>query len=580
MAYLKLFKIYWLYAADKRLQIVGYIFCHIFATMALLSIPLIFAQILNTLQLSETDEIIQNISIWIFFWITSFILFNIFHRIGRFFEFKIAYRVKKNFILSYYNRLVSLPLDWHSEHHSGDKINRVNLAARALFNFGIIQFSLIELFFTIVFSILILVYLSFQVSIIAAIIAAITIFTILKFDKYLVHHYRQVNDIDHRISSTFFDFINNINTLITLKAGEKTRMVLDKEIESGYSPMMKAETNLNQWKWFFVSLAMLIQQISLVMYYIWLQISNNSQILIGNVTAVFQYSKMLNESFANIARKYQNILEWETHVDAVSIIPSINVLNSEGIVSDTKFEKIKIDNLNFKYPDKKYELENFSLSFKNGEKIALVGKSGSGKSTLLALIKGIYSPIQSSLIIDEQKFENLALLNNITSLIPQAPEIFDNTIEFNITLGIDYINSDIDEVIELTCLKEVIEKSPGSLNCVVGEKGVSLSGGERQRLALARGLLSAKSSSILLLDEPTSSLDKYNETKIYKNILQYFKDKTIIASVHNPDLLKNFDRIIVLEEGKIIQEGNFEDLLLKEGYFKNLLYKENSKIFS
>ena len=132
------------------------------------------------------------------------------------------------------------------------------------------------------------------------------------------------------------------------------------------------------------------------------------------------------------------------------------------------------------------------------------------------------------------------------------------------------------KVIKIAQLKEVVERLPNNLQTNVLEKGVSLSGGEKQRLALARGILAAKNSEIILMDEPTSSVDTINEIKIYDNIFKEFKDKTIISALHKLHLLKNFDYIYVFEKGKVIAEGTLQELK-NNPIFRRSWEKYNSK---
>ena len=148
-----------------------------------------------------------------------------------------------------------------------------------------------------------------------------------------------------------------------------------------------------------------------------------------------------------------------------------------------------------------------------------------------------------------------------TTLVPQEPELFSASIRENITLGIDASSDEILSVTNMAEFTNVYRGLPKGLESKVNEKGVNLSGGQKQRLALARALFFAKDKSIILLDESTSSVDPVNEKKIYQNIFKAFKDKTILASIHKYNLLDQFDRIVMFDEGKIVADGSLPDLL-------------------
>ena len=164
-----------------------------------------------------------------------------------------------------------------------------------------------------------------------------------------------------------------------------------------------------------------------------------------------------------------------------------------------------------------------------------------------------------------QNFDTLEPLYDITSLIPQDPEIFEDTIGFNITMGSEVSKEKIEEYSHLARFHEVAEKLLHGYETDIKEKGVNLSGGQKQRLALARGLLASENSDIILLDESTSSVDSINEKKIYASILKHFEEKTIIAAIHKLHLLTLFDTIYVFDGGKIIESGSFRELIEYRG---------------
>jgi ABC-type multidrug transport system fused ATPase/permease subunit len=243
------------------------------------------------------------------------------------------------------------------------------------------------------------------------------------------------------------------------------------------------------------------------------------------------------------------------------------------------WEELKIENLKFSYNNqegKKLHLANVSLSIKRNQKIALIGESGSGKTTLLKIIRELYQPERVKLYLDGKLLKNgLAAISSEVTLIPQDPEIFSTTIKENITLGIDQKANTIKKFTDLARFSDVINRLPKKLNSSIVEKGVNLSGGEKQRLALARGLLACEDKSIVLLDEPTSSVDLENEMLIYQNIFDRFKNKTIISSIHRLHLLPLFDMIYFFQNGRIIASGSFNELLKKSQSFQKIWDKYN-----
>jgi ATP-binding cassette subfamily B protein len=173
--------------------------------------------------------------------------------------------------------------------------------------------------------------------------------------------------------------------------------------------------------------------------------------------------------------------------------------------------------------------------------------------------------VDGSLI--SQGFEGIS---RAIALVPQNPEIFSTTILENVTLGAEYDPTFVERFIAMACFTEVLKDLPHGLDSSIKEKGVNLSGGQQQRLALARGLLACHDKDIVLLDEPTSSLDTANEMRIYQNIFREFNDKTVISSIHRLHLLPLFHRICFMSDGEIVASGNLNELLTNCSEFQGL----------
>lgn len=232
--------------------------------------------------------------------------------------------------------------------------------------------------------------------------------------------------------------------------------------------------------------------------------------------------------------------------------------------------QITINNLNFSYPDKAdvIVLNGISLSIKHGEKIGIVGKSGSGKSTLTKLLLDFYPMPDQSLTIDGRTTSS-AELASLVSFVPQDTSLFHRSIAENIA----YANVDADERQIVSAARqayadEFIVGLPDGYNTIIGERGVKLSGGQRQRIAIARAILQQK--PVLILDEATSALDSESEINIQQALETLWHDKTVIAIAHRLSTLRHMDRIIVMDGGKIVDEGSHKQLLERDGIYTTL----------
>jgi ATP-binding cassette subfamily B protein len=246
--------------------------------------------------------------------------------------------------------------------------------------------------------------------------------------------------------------------------------------------------------------------------------------------------------------------------------------NAQNLV--IKNPTIELKNLVFSYQKDSLVFDNFNLEIKAGQRVGLVGHSGAGKSTLINLLLKVFSPNSGEITIDGQNLTNLtfdSLRENI-ALIPQDPMLFHRSIFENISYG--KLDSTKDEVIAAARkadIHEFISSLPAGYETLVGERGVKLSGGQRQRIAIARAIL--KNAPILILDEATSSLDSETESQIQSSINNMLETQniTVIAIAHRLSTIKHMDRIIVMDGGKIIEDGSFEELVEKdEGRFKEM----------
>lgn len=297
--------------------------------------------------------------------------------------------------------------------------------------------------------------------------------------------------------------------------------------------------------------------------------------IIISVSALTTSTKSFSYNISGIFRTYGQLkagVEFIFRPHEVVDVPHAKKLKVEN--PEIKFEKI-----GFAYKNKPALFNDFNLTVKAGEKIGLVGKSGSGKSTLVKLLARYYDLQGGRVTIDGQDISQVtqdSLRKNL-AFIPQDTLLFNRTIMENIRYGnIKATDKEVMAAAEESYCHEFIKKLPQGYRTIVGDKGVLLSGGERQRIAIARALLSP--AKILILDEATSALDSESEGYIQKSLEKLMSEKTVIAIAHRLSTLKNMDKIIVMQDGKILEEGTQNALLKKKGVFYKF-YKLQSEGF-
>lgn len=235
--------------------------------------------------------------------------------------------------------------------------------------------------------------------------------------------------------------------------------------------------------------------------------------------------------------------------------------------------RILFKNVDYGYSDKLI-IEDLSFEIKKNSSVAFVGESGSGKSTIIKLIMGLLKYEEGSILIDDVELSKLDLNSfyDKVSYVSQEAPIFDGTLRENLVFDKDVSDNEILRVLDLVCLDKFYSRLSDGLDTELGEKGIRMSGGERQRVALAR--LFFDDAKIIILDEATSAMDNITEKDVMENVLRELDSKTLIVIAHRLETIKDVDEIFVLDSGKIVESGSYNDLLLKNGYFKRL-YKSS-----
>lgn len=249
-------------------------------------------------------------------------------------------------------------------------------------------------------------------------------------------------------------------------------------------------------------------------------------------------------------------------------------------ISLPKFENsIEVKNLDFSYTNDRKALNNINLTFEKNKKYAIVGESGCGKSTLIKLLMRYYKDYNGDILIDNKDIHKIFsndLYKNM-SMIQQNVFMFDDSIKENIKLFANYNDEEVLNICDRSGLSNLISKLPDGINSLVGENGNKLSGGEKQRIAIARSLIN--NTKILILDESTSALDNETAYNLESSLLS-INDLTLIVVTHKliKNILLNYDEIIVMKDGMVIEKGSFDYLISLKGYFYSLYYLQNEYI--
>lgn len=582
-AYFSLLKMTWRYAAGRRLQyVVAYVFFAIANLLALLE-PLLLGLFFNHLQTKGLQDYKGALLILAGYPLLQ-LLFWVFHGTARVIERVNTFYIVKNFRSDLFGTLTSIPLKWHKDHHSGELMSRLEKASAALKNFADEGFMYHEVIIKFTGSAVALFAISLYSGAIAIVFGLLASVIIFRFDKLLVAYVKKINKMWHVYDATFYDYVVNIRTVVTLRLEKLAKNeILSKFVK--VKPVWQKNAKVNELKWFLLTMVIAFLIFTVMAFYLFQKSLAGEVLLLGTLVALYEYVSRYTGVFFDLAWKYENLVHFNADVDSLEPIWLAKQLfqsNADVLPIHSSWKIIELKNLYFRYEDEKHRshnLKNINFELKRGERIAFVGESGSGKSTMMTLLRGLQEPDKVQVVVDGQPVSGLRSLSDQVTLIPQDPEIFENTIEYNVTAGIRHTKDDINKAIYMARFNNVLKRLPKGLKTSIKEKGVNLSGGERQRLALARGIFAASKSTIVLLDEPTSSVDSANELKIYENIFAAFKDKCLISSIHRLHLLPKFDKIYFFQDGQVLAEGSFEVLLKSCSEFAKVweVYKKSVK---
>jgi len=576
--YIYLLKIAWKYAEKERTKYI-LLYLAFFCSNVVFSLgPLLWGWFVEVIQKPEADIIKEG---WIY--VAGYMAIRLgdwaFHGPARIVEREMAFNISRNMTHELYHKTLHLPVQWHQDHHSGATINRIKKASTAIKNFFQSGFEYLHALSKFLFSFIAMIYFSPLFGGTGLLLGVLIVYIIAKFDKPYIATLDQVNEKEHDVTSNLFDSLSNVITVITLR--------LEKRMEKGLLhkiglmlPPFKRNVRINEYKWFVVDLLVGVIYCVVLLGYLYQNYEPGKVFLLGGLVTLIGFVERFTSVFHNVAFLYSGVVQHSTDVKAAQGI--LNAYDQEKIPEqkaeeNLKWDVVEIRNLNFRPKNKNEDngsvgLKNLDIKIQKGKKVAVIGSSGSGKSSLLAVLRGLFKPEEGyEVIVDGKPLKSdLNFLKNGVTLFPQEPEIFENTIEYNITLGLETDAKAIALACNQAQFKEVIDQLPHGLQSNIVEKGVNLSGGQKQRLALARGIFAADDAELVLLDEPTSSIDPKTEGLIYGALFEKFKDIAIISTLHRLHLTAQFDEIWIMENGEIIEKGHFKSLIENSEVFKEM----------
>ncbi len=489
---------------------------------------------------------------------------------------KVSQNAIRRVSLKVFKHLHFLSLDFHLSRQTGGLNRFIDRGTKGIdFLLRYVLFNVVPTFIELVLVIFILLTLyGFEYAIITFITISIYVILTFTITQWRLQFRKDMNSADNAASTKMIDSLLNFETVKYFNNENHEFKRLDESLEKYENAANKNRTSLSLLNISQTFVIMIGITLMLVLTVFGIQ---NKTITVGGFVVINAYMLQLYQPLNFLGTIYREIRQ-----SLVDMENMFNLLKEKNNIDDSGSEHLKnnnaeiiFNNVFFGYENKRTIIKNISFSIPEGKSLAIVGPTGAGKSTISKLLFRFYDPDSGEILINKRNIKKYKQnsLRQMIGVVPQDTVLFNDTIFYNISYGlIDSSEEDVINAAKIAGIHDFIENIPNKYNTIVGERGLKLSGGEKQRVAIARAVL--KNPSILFFDEATSALDTNTEKEINKNLNKISQGKTTLIIAHRLSTVSNADKIIVIDKGNIIEEGDHSSLLNKNGLYALMWNKQ------
>lgn len=539
--------------------------------------PLLVGYVLNHLQAS--DITLQN-SWWVIalFFLIEIVSQVVGYRVVLWMMWSVQVKGEAHLYRDAYDKLSRHSLSFYSDTFTGSLVSKVNRFTSAYMEFvNTATYQVLVLVTVVIATIVGLFFLIWQYAIVLLILTILFIVSAFIGTQFIRERFKARSQAYTEISGKLSDSISNMMAVKTDAKEDYERSLLNVSVDSMIDKEFSARKGMVRVTSVY-SFITTLMKVGAIVAAIWSVQAGFGSAAIIYISLTYTFNLIAEIFNVNgLLRSYYQITGDSADTLAIILQPVAVVDKTNRKLNITKSD-ISFENISFTHPDEDPEdasvealFHNFSLEIKANQKIGLVGASGSGKSTLLKLLMRFYDIDVGKILIGAQNIERVtqASLHEHIAYVPQEPLLFHRSILENISYSRpDATIAEVRKAAEQANALEFIEKLPKDFETLVGERGVKLSGGQRQRVAIARAIL--KDAPILILDEATSALDSESEKLIQDALSKLMKNRTSIVIAHRLSTIAKLDRVIVLADGAIVEEGTHQQLLGKKGTYARL----------
>ncbi len=499
----------------------------------------------------------------------SLVLTTLSNRLGDHF----AGRLRKFLTEKFYDKVLTLPQIYFDSEVSGKIVNQLARGITAIQNFinSATNF-ILPTFLQSIFTLSVLAYYNLPVAFFTFLLFPIFIYLSYQSSKRYGMEENKKNEIDDISRSRIYEVIGNIKLVKSFISEKREFAFISKNLDKTNVIYARQSQTYHVFDFFRgLALNVIIFAINIIVFYN----TFTGKLTIGEMVLILQLVNQARFPLFAMSFIFSNIQQAESgSKEFMEVLHLPSVEDYQTVISA---EKVKSPTITFKHVDFSYEKSNQVLHDVNfhisaNESVALVGHSGAGKSTIVNLILKFYEPTRGHILLKDKNYKELShqLVRQNVSLVFQENELFSSTVRENIAYGKPQATEkEIIEALKLANAYDFVKKFPKGLDSEIGERGVKLSGGQKQRIQIARAIL--KNAPILILDEATSSLDAKSEKEVQDALENLMKDKLVIIIAHRFSTIQNVKQILVIDNGKIVDHGNPQELSTRKGVYKDLL---------
>ncbi len=566
---LKIFKRFFRFIFNYKKQYIVFVFVMVAAAVTSNLIPFIYKILVDAIPSYDYQLLVKIVILFV----GVRLIANWLQTLSRYLGDKVLIPASKDVRILVFERIQDLDFTFHVNKSTGSLISAFKRGDSAFFNiFHNLHFNVADMIISLIVVTFFFNRITPLISFLMLLIFVINSFISWYLIKFNIKKRKSFLKSEDKISGIITDNMINYETVKFFAQEKREGSRLKAEFKDwikklwGYSKSFRLmEISIGTLSNFGILAIFLIVVNKLV----------NGDITTGDLIMVISFTTAFYFRFFDLLHRLREIAK-----NYVDIERYFSILDDEILIKDPikpiKVKEIKgeiqFNNVSFSYPDNKENLlDNINLHIKPGESIAFVGRSGVGKTTIVRLLLRFYDVSKGKILVDGIDVRDFtkSRLRSFIGIVPQEPILFNNTIGFNIAYGNPKARKqDIEQVVRMANLDRFINNLPLGYKTIVGERGIKLSGGQKQRLAIARMLL--VNPKIIIFDEATSNLDSESERLIQDSLWKISQDRTILIIAHRFSTIRKVDKVIVLEQGKVIESGKHNDLIKKKGLYSYL----------